>query len=134
MPSMPANSQSFDRNLTLNSWCRLPTLSMFRSKAIDETGPTAGDGNVSVAVTGWNPSNGGGATERATSGDGDGGSEPARKSRTHWARESIMAMVRRRSTVERKDEQAQEEGEHLMPGGQFAATCTFQHMLPPQPT
>ena len=96
---------------------------MFRAKAIDETGPTAGDGIVSVAVPGWNPINGGGPTEKATSGDGDAGTEAARKSRTHWARESIMAMVRRRHTVELKDEPAQEEGDPL-PGARFAATCT----------
>ena len=96
---------------------RLPTLSIFKSTALVSTVATAsaGDVNVSVDAAGQNLSRDGATLDGSKVASGDGRSVPVRKSRTHrahWARESLLALVRRRSTVDRKeDQQAQEEGD-----------------------
>lgn len=84
---------------------RLPTLSLFKSKSREDAFASVHEDDVEPTFIGGVPDQ---DDNKGTS--ADGGAEPTKKSRTRWARESIMAMVRRRSTVDIKVEEGKEEG------------------------
>ena len=64
----------------------------------------AGDLHITVDATTPGPSGDGGSK----GGNLESPDNPARKSRTRWARESIMALVRRRSTVDKQEAAAKD--------------------------
>lgn len=88
-----------------SSHVRLPTLSLFKSKPPEDTIASVPEDQIGSGSSGPPEDDSKGAIA-------EDGTEPIKKSRTRRARESIMAMVRRRSTVDIKEEEAKDEGRY----------------------